>query len=287
MISGRLFVIILSDSMMSRWHDRLFWLCVLAFWCSAGTAARSATVAPGSVEAQPSDWVEVIKNDIATFPDTLAENAKTTFLDRNNMAALLGAGFASVAMHNGGADDHVAEHFERHSTFHGCKDETLNIIGSSGTHGATAFLWYLFSRDSGNEVNRQCAEALQRALTLNTISFYTLKAARHNDTPNGKSWAWPSGHTSSSFTVASVLHEFYGLKVGIPAYAAAGLVAYRMMDTGDHWASDVAFGATLGWVVGHTVAKKYKGVETAGFEILPYFGNYDAPALGISLARRF
>jgi len=272
---------------MLGWHDRLFCLFVLAFSFSAGAAGRDEAVAPKSVEARQSDWVEVIKNDIATFPDTLAGNAKATFLDRNNMAALLGAGLASVAMHNGGADDHVAEHFERHSTFHGCKDETLNIIGAPATHGATAFLWYLLSRDSTNEVNRQCAEALQRALTLNTISFYTLKAARHNDTPNGKSWAWPSGHTSSSFTVASVLHEFYGLKVGIPAYAAAGLVAYRMMDTGDHWASDIAFGATLGWVVGHTVARKYKRPEVARFEILPYFGNYDAPALGISLARRF
>ena len=273
--------------MMSRWRDRLFWLFVLAFSFPAGATGCDADGTPESVEAQQSDWVEVLKHDIVAFPHTLAGNAEAAFLDRDNMAALLGAGFASVAMHNGGADDHVAEHFEKHSTFHGCKDETLNIIGSSGTHGAAALLWYLFSRDSGNEVNRQCAEALQRAVTLNTISFYTLKAARHNETPNGKSWAWPSGHTSSSFTVASVLHEFYGLKVGIPAYAAAGLVAYRMMETGDHWASDVAFGATLGWVVGHSVARKYKSADVARFEILPYFGNYDAPALGISLVRRF
>ncbi|HUS73652.1 MAG TPA: phosphatase PAP2 family protein, partial [Sedimentisphaerales bacterium] len=108
-----------------------------------------------------------------------------------------------------------------------------------------------------------------------------------NETPNGKRWAWPSGHTSSSFTVAAVLDEFYGPKVGIPAYAVASVVAYRMMDTGDHWASDVVFGATLGWVVGHTIAGKHKKLEIAGFTVLPYMGNGDGPTAGISLVKQF
>ena len=110
---------------------------------------------------------------------------------------------------------------------------------------------------------------------------------RSNDTPNGKRWAWPSGHTASSFTVASVLDEFYGPKVGIPAYVTAGLVGYRMMDTGDHWASDVVFGATLGWVVGHTVAGKHKKLEIAGFRVLPYLANTNSSAMGISLVKEF
>jgi hypothetical protein len=65
------------------------------------------------------------------------------------------------------------------------------------------------------------------------------------------------GHTASSVAVASVLHELYGLKVGLLAYAVASVVAWRMMDEGDHWASDVLFGATLGWVIGHTVARRH------------------------------
>ena len=75
--------------------------------------------------------------------------------------------------------------------------------------------------------------------------------------------------------------------MGLPAYAVAGLVAWRMMDDGDHWASDVLFGATLGWVVGHTVARRHASLEIAGFEVLPYFGNDETPAIGISLAREF
>ncbi len=104
---------------------------------------------------------------------------------------------------------------------------------------------------------------------------------------DGGPWSWPSGHTSSSVAVASVLHEFYGLKVGLPAYAFAGVVAWRMMDEGDHWASDVLLGATLGWVVGHTVARRHAALEIGGFEVLPYVGRPDDPAVGISLARAF
>ena len=125
------------------------------------------------------------------------------------------------------------------------------------------------------------------ALTITAAVTGGLKLAVHNDQPDGEPWSWPSGHTSSSVAVASVLHEFYGWKVGLPAYAGAGLVAWRMMDDGDHWASDVLFGAVLGWVVGHTVAGRPGAAEIAGFELLPYYGNDQTPAAGLSLAKRF
>jgi membrane-associated phospholipid phosphatase len=124
-----------------------------------------------------------------------------------------------------------------------------------------------------------------RALSLTGATTVALKAARDNDTPNGRSWAWPSGHTSSSFAFASVLDEFYGPKVGIPAYCAAGLVAYRMMETGDHWASDIVFGATLGWVAGHTIAGKGRLPSVAGFTVLPL--SAQEPAVGVTLFKDF
>jgi membrane-associated phospholipid phosphatase len=125
------------------------------------------------------------------------------------------------------------------------------------------------------------------ALSITGITTMGLKAVVDNETPNDKSWAWPSGHTSSSFTVASVLDEFYGPGVGIPAYLMASTVAWRMMETGDHWGSDVVFGATLGWVVGHTVAGRHKQLEIAGFKLLPYAESMNEPIMGVSLLRRF
>jgi membrane-associated phospholipid phosphatase len=234
-----------------------------------------------------SGWFETVKTDLRAFPDRLEQDSKATFLNRDRAAILLWAGLASVAMNNGNADDDVARYFERHDTFGKLDAETLNVIGSPATHLPAAALWYVVSVNREDDVNKQRAMTMFTALTISGVATVALKAVRHNDRPAGDGWAWPSGHTSSSFTVASVLHEFYGLKVGIPAYAAAGLVAYRMMDVGDHWASDVLFGATLGLVVGHTVARNHEIPEIAGFEVLPYYGNYQTPAVGVSLARRF
>jgi membrane-associated phospholipid phosphatase len=128
---------------------------------------------------------------------------------------------------------------------------------------------------------------MRTAVTITFLTTAALKTARNNDTPNGKNRAWPSGHTSSSFTVASVLDEYYGPKVGIPAYIIASLVAYRMMDTGDHWGSDIVFGATLGWVVGHTVAKQDKDLKIAGFDIVPFVPQTEKPAFGIGFIKRY
>jgi hypothetical protein len=228
-----------------------------------------------------------MKADLSVFPDRLWEDSKDTFSQRDNMLALVLAGGASVIMHNDNTDNRVAEYFERHQVFPEFWDSTFDIIGSPASHFSATFLWYAISAGRHDELNKERAWTMMTALTVNGIVTLGLKVIRNNDTPNGDWLSWPSGHTSSSFTVASILHEFYGLKVGIPAYIVAFLVGYRMMDAGDHWASDVVFGATLGWVVGHTIANKHKKLEVAGFKVLPYISTNDEAAMGISLVKQF
>jgi membrane-associated phospholipid phosphatase len=189
-------------------------------------------------------------------------------------------------MHQG-TDENLANYFERHEVFHNVSDRGLKLFGGPGIHFAGASLWYALSADSGDDFNRDRAWTMIRALSLTSLTTMGLKAIRDNETPAGNRWAWPSGHTSSSFAVASVLDEFYGPKVGIPAYAAASLVGLRMMDQKDHWGSDVVFGATLGWVVGHTVAGKHKQLEVAGFKVIPYVASWRGTVTGITLFRQF
>lgn len=252
---------------------------MLVWAVAVGAADQEATVAP--------NWVEAAKADLAVFPARLKSDAKATFFNNDNLALLAWAGLSSVAMHNGNADADIARHFAKHHTFTGFADEAFNVIGQPPGHFVGAAIWYALSVKNQNDLGRQRAVTMLSALTINGVVTGGLKAIRQNDQPDGQVWAWPSGHTSSSFTVASVLHEFYGLKVGLPAYTVAGLVGWRMMDDGDHWASDVLFGAALGWVVGHTVARNQENLELAGFEVTPYYGSRDAPAVGINLAMRF
>jgi membrane-associated phospholipid phosphatase len=228
-------------------------------------------------------------NDSINWPERILLDANDILLRYDNLAGLLLAGGASIAIHQSNADKELARHFIKHRVFESSiVDESLNALGCPGTHFAAAGLWYALSAEDGDQFNKERAWTMMTALAITGLTTVGLKAIRDNETPNGKAWAWPSGHTSSSFTAAAVLDEFYGPGVGIPAYMLAGLVGFRMMDAGDHWASDVVFGATLGWVVGHTVAGKQKKLELAGFEVLPYTaGMAVEPSVGVTLVKRF
>jgi hypothetical protein len=225
--------------------------------------------------------------NIEDWPRRIIEDTKETFLRPDNMVALLLAGGASVAMHSSGADKNLAENFDDPRVFNDFMDESLNVIGSPWTHLGVSSLWYAMSAKNQDEFNKQRAGAMLRSLGVSSAITMALKAIRDNESPNGKKWAWPSGHAASSFTAASVLDEFYGPRVGIPAYAVASVVSLRMIDSGDHWGSDIIFGATLGWVVGHTFAGKHKELEVAGFKVMPYMASNNGPAMGFSLVKQF
>jgi membrane-associated phospholipid phosphatase len=136
-------------------------------------------------------------------------------------------------------------------------------------------------------MEQQRAWTMLSALAITDVTTYSLKFIVDTERPNGHSYAFPSAHTASSFCAASVLDEFYGPEIGIPAYIGAAFVGWRMMDSGDHWASDVLFGGTLGYVVGHTVAGKHKQFELAGFHIEPMVPLGEHPSNGIVLVKRF
>ncbi|MEJ2648129.1 MAG: phosphatase PAP2 family protein [Sedimentisphaerales bacterium] len=229
---------------------------------------------------------EAAKRDLSTWPERLWTDSKTTFTRHDNITALLLAGGASVLMHQE-TDEKIADYFAEHRVFHDWKDETLNVIGSPTTQLAATSVWYFFSARNNDTLNRERAWTMRTALTISWLTTWGLKLARDNETPNDNDWSWPSGHAASSFTAASVLDEFYGHKVGVPAYAIASLVSWRMMDTGDHWGSDIVFGATLGWVVGHTVASQNRDLTIAGFEVVPFTPVSERPAMGIGLMKRF
>ncbi len=266
--------------MLLRMPGRLFWLHLMLLSLPALAAQPEATT-------DRTGWLDAGRADFGVLGGYLKTDTKATFLNGGNLIALAGAGAASAAMDKSDMDKHIAGYFARHDTFEGFSSETLFVIGNPITHFAGTALWYVVSAETHDDVSRERALTMLSALTINAAVTGGLKAIRHNHQPDGGPWSWPSGHTSSSVAVASVLHEYYGLKVGLPAYAIAGVVAWRMMDEGDHWASDVLFGATLGWVVGHTVARRHAALEIGGFEILPYLGRPETPAVGISLAKAF
>ncbi len=240
-------------------------------------------------ESEPRrDWVKEMWGKRHTWPDRLWDDSVDTFTDSNNLWLLGITGAASIVMHNSSADDDIQDSVEDNRVIDGFFSESLNIVGGPAAHFAVTGLWYALSVNNNDKLNEDRAWTMMTALSINGLATVGLKAARNNKNPNGDNWAWPSGHTSSSFTVAAVLDEFYGPKVGIPAYALATMVAYRMVEEGDHWMSDAVFGAALGWAVGHTVAGKHKKLELAGFDVVPMtVTTMGKPASGLNLVKKF
>ncbi len=67
-------------------------------------------------------------------------------------------------------------------------------------------------------------------------------------------FSFPSGHAATTFTAATILQQHLGYKAGIPTYLVTSYVAVSRLADNRHFASDVAFGAFTGIVIGRTVA---------------------------------
>jgi membrane-associated phospholipid phosphatase len=118
----------------------------------------------------------------------------------------------------------------------------------------TAGLWAA-GRIAGDPNVTGAARDLATGLLVNGAVVFALKTSIDRTRPNGEHWSFPSGHTASAFTVAPILNSRFGWRVGVPAYALA--VATGLGRVEDHWhfPSDVIAGATLGLIVGETVAR--------------------------------
>ena len=91
--------------------------------------------------------------------------------------------------------------------------------------------------------------------------------------------SFPSGHTSSAWSVATVIAGMYRDKPAVPVlcYSLATLVGLSRMTENKHWASDVFVGAVLGYAIGRFVLKTHN----SKFQVSPVL-NSDRLGIGVS-----
>ena len=115
------------------------------------------------------------------------------------------------------------------------------------------------------------------AFTATVVETYLLKYAVNRDRPyvthpdlhplgSESSRSFPSGHTSSAFSIATSLSLNYPKwYVIVPAYAWASATGYSRMYLGVHYPTDVLAGAVLGsgtaWLT-HVINKKWQAKRT-------------------------
>ncbi len=120
---------------------------------------------------------------------------------------------------------------------------------------------------------------LSRGLALSYGLISVLKISFGRTRPNGDHYSFPSGHTATAFTTAGVVSRRYG---GWPGGIAIGLAmptGMGRMEDMKHYASDVAVGATIGWIVGRNAGRSAP-TDGISWQLVPV-------GQGVALAGRF
>jgi len=190
------------------------------------------------------------RRTMAAFPKNLGRNFVGVFSGQNLLPLAVGAAATATAS---AFDDRT-------------QDLLLGACRTCGTTGATVgggtavvpFVGVLFvaGRFAPQGRFRAATYDFAQAMIVNGAYSGILKHSVNRVRPDGRdSLSFPSGHTSTAFSLAAVADHHYGWKVGLPAYVLASGVGLSRIESNRHHLSDVLAGATLGFIVGRTVAR--------------------------------
>jgi hypothetical protein len=178
-------------------------------------------------------------------------------IPRRNSLYWLAAGTGlALAVHP--KDDEINERL-RGSSFGDAAFKPGKYIGSFPFILATATTTYLVgkAKDSrrGQHLGMDLFEDAILSEGITQAIKYSVRRKRplHDDGTRNKGYAFPSGHASVTFAAATVLQQHLGWKAAVPTYTVASYVAISRLHDQRHWASDVAFGAAEGIIVGRSV----------------------------------
>ncbi len=129
------------------------------------------------------------------------------------------------------------------------------VTGDGFVQGGLAIGTFAIGSLSGHRLTTHIGSDLIRAQMVNMVTTWTLKLAVNRTRPSGGSHAFPSGHSSASFTTAGVLWRHFGWKGGVPTVAGASFIAWSRVRQRNHWVSDTVFGAALGTAAAWAVTR--------------------------------
>jgi len=236
--------------------------------------------------AYPNDFWRSFGRDAKELPATMWGDTKATFTNPWALIGLGAAGAAGIVINASGSDNRVQDHFERHGhQLNSFWDTVGDVGGNPGLHFAFAGAMYFTSLGRGDTRNYEVSKALINGLAINGLTTLALKGLVHTRSPNGDPFGWPSGHTSSTFCLATILHEAYGPWVGVPLFLFASYVGYERVDARNHDFSDVISGALIGVAIGHAVMQNHQP-KVLGFEVIPW-ADPARGSVGLALKRDF
>lgn len=193
-----------------------------------------------------------------------------------NAAILTVAAGGAVAIRESGVDAHVRQETAEHPERWGSASQTLRQFGEYSVQVPVLFGLYGYSLWQHDADLYDYTRATISAYAINVVATGAIKGLADTSRPTknfeGGRWGFPSFHSSSLFTIASVTEEYYGCEAGVPLYILAGLVGWSRIDQREHDLSDVLFGAVLGYVIGKSVGGHRLEQENAlRWQVQPYY----------------
>ncbi len=207
--------------------------------------ASAFDTAPSSLDLPRDDG----RRTMSAFPKNLGRNFIGVFSGQNLLPFAVGAAATATAS---------AFDSQTKSLLQG----TCDTCGSTGsTAGGAAMVplvgaMFVAGRFAPQGRFRSATYDFAQAMIVNGAYTSILKYSVQRGRPDGSnSLSFPSGHTSSAFSLATVANRHYGWRVGVPAYLLASGIGFSRIEKDKHYLSDVLAGATLGIIVGRTVTR--------------------------------
>jgi membrane-associated phospholipid phosphatase len=231
-------------------------LLALAASLAAQEPAPSPSPIPSpspSPSVSPTEPPIVVRDHrtVRSYPANLGHNVVEVWRHPSLKPLLIGAGATATSFL---LDDAAIRFFDRHP---------MRSYGNVGKFLGTGFVAAAASTaifGAGQYANGDRFKAatydMSQAVVVNFFYTLLIKESVRRDRPDHSDHlAFPSGHSSNAFACAQVWVEQYGLKAAVPGYLAAGLIAGSRLALKKHRVSDVVGGATLGVIVGKSVAR--------------------------------
>ena len=208
----------------------------------------------------------------------------------------------SVAVGTGffiGLDEEIRGVFEENRS--STTDDFANLFEPFGNGLVTIpalAAFYIFGHYDENAKAKQTALIATESFLITGLYTTVLKVSmgRHRPSTGGSSTSFdgfttdhksfPSGHTSPAFAIAPVIANKYEETPYIKpiSYGIASLTGLSRINDEKHWASDVFFGAALGYFTSKTILRLHNNKKGQHFTIYP---RADSRGGGILLSKKF
>lgn len=195
----------------------------------------------------------------STYPEFFVDGIKEVVTNRTHQIILSGAGIAVYLLHP--YDQDIKDYSQKNGLLNEDFSHLLDLYGGGVVYPSTLVGVGVVSTLQGDtwEEGIRKYKYIITSLGLTATLTSAIKILTGRERPNGKGRrSFPSGHTSGSFAIASVLDELYGAYIGLPAYIIAGLVGVQRIHDNKHWLTDVIAGAALGTTIGRGFGAAYR-----------------------------